>query len=56
MEPLDDAIRLRALGLGAGMVDVLERQIELVFVVLGLPQYSVPRSVRTRQSLTPLAS
>src|SRR6201982_44431 len=36
VEPLNDAIRLRALGLGARMVDILERQIELVFVVLGV--------------------
>ena len=35
VEPLDDAIRLRALGLGARMVDILERQVELIFVVLG---------------------
>ena len=28
------------------MVDILEHQIELVFVVLGFPQYSLPRSVR----------
>src|SRR5882757_10913214 len=36
VEPLDDAIRLRALGLGARMVDILERQVELVFMVLGV--------------------
>ena len=34
VEPLNDAIRLRALGLGARMVDILERQIELVFMAL----------------------
>ena len=34
MEPLDDSIGLRALGLGARVVNVLERQIELVFVML----------------------
>jgi hypothetical protein len=34
MEALADAVGLRALGLGAGVVDVLDRQIELVFVVL----------------------
>src|SRR5207302_8892751 len=32
MEALADAVGLRALGLGAGVVDVLDRQIELVFV------------------------
>jgi hypothetical protein len=36
MKPLDDAVGLRALGLGAGVVDVLHRQIELVFVALGV--------------------
>src|ERR1700691_5355232 len=36
VEPLDDAIRLRDLGLGARMVDILERQVELIFVVLGV--------------------
>src|SRR6516164_1484436 len=30
MEPLSDAIGLRALGLGARVVDVLDRQIELI--------------------------
>src|SRR3974377_287010 len=32
VEALDDAVGLRALGLGSGVVDVLDRQIELVFV------------------------
>ena len=32
MEALADAIGLRALGLGAAMVDVLDREIELVFM------------------------
>ncbi len=34
MKPLDDAIGLRALGLGAAMVDVLDGKIELIFVML----------------------
>ena len=34
MEALDDAVGLRALGLGAGVVDVLDRQVELVFVAV----------------------
>jgi hypothetical protein len=34
------------------MIDVLDREVELVFVPLGLPQYSLPRSVSTRSSLT----
>ena len=42
VEPLDDAIRLRALGLGARMVDILERQIELIFVVLRVAAIFLP--------------
>ena len=34
VEALDDAVGLRALGLGPGVVDVLDRQIELVFVAV----------------------
>ena len=34
VEPLGDSVGLWALGLGARVVDVLERQIELVFVML----------------------
>ena len=36
MEPLHDSIRLRALGLGARVVDILDGEIELVFMVLGI--------------------
>ena len=36
VEALDDPVRLRTLGLGPGMVDILHRQVELVFVVLGV--------------------
>ena len=36
MEPLDDSIRLRALGLGARVVNILDGEIELVFMVLGI--------------------
>ena len=35
MEALANAIGLRAFGLGAAVVDVLDRQIELVLVALG---------------------
>src|SRR5579884_2287764 len=35
VEALADAVGLRALRLGAGMVDVLHRQVELVLVMLG---------------------
>src|SRR5271165_4135373 len=34
VEALDDAVGLRAPGLGSGVVDVLDRQIELVFVAV----------------------
>jgi hypothetical protein len=34
MEALADAVGLRALGLGAGMIDVLDGEVELVFVAL----------------------
>ena len=30
------------------LTDIIERQIELVFVVFWIAEYSVPRSVRTR--------
>ena len=36
MEPLADAVGLRALGLGAGVIDVLDGEIELVVVMLGI--------------------
>ena len=36
VESLTDAVGLRALGLGAGVIDVLDRQIEFVFVPLGI--------------------
>ena len=34
METLADAVGLRALGLGPGVVDVLDRQVKLVFVAV----------------------
>src|SRR5215212_4004504 len=52
MEALNDAVGLWAFGLGAGVIHILNRQIELVLVPLGLRQYSVPRSVSTRDSFT----
>ena len=33
---LNDAIGLRALGLGAAMVDILDGEMELIFVMLGI--------------------
>src|SRR5215813_10153827 len=35
MKAFADTIGLRALGLGAAVIDVLDRQVELVFVALG---------------------
>jgi hypothetical protein len=49
MEALADSIRLRALGLGAAVVDVFDRNVELVFVALG-NKNSVPRSVSMRNN------
>ena len=37
VEPFADAVGLRAVGLGPGMVDVLQRQVELVGVIIRLP-------------------
>ena len=37
VEALADAVGLRALGLGAGMVDVVDRQVEFILVALRLP-------------------
>jgi hypothetical protein len=34
VETLDDAVGLRALGLGSAVVDVLDRKIELVFMAV----------------------
>src|SRR5512133_1153977 len=36
VEPFTDAVRLRALGLGARVIDVLNREIQLVFVPFGV--------------------
>jgi len=49
MEALANTIGLRAFGLGAAVVDVLDGQIELVLVALGA-ENSVPRSVSTRDN------
>ena len=35
MEALADTIGLRALGLGAAVIDVLDREVELVFMTFG---------------------
>ena len=36
MEALANAVRLRALGLGAGVVDILDGEVELILVALGI--------------------
>jgi hypothetical protein len=36
VETLADTIGLRALGLGARMINVLDREVELIFVPLGI--------------------
>ena len=36
MEALADAVGLRALGLGAGVIDILDREIELIFMPFGV--------------------
>lgn len=51
VEALTDTIRLWALRLGSRMIDVFHGKIELIFVMLGIAAYSVPRSVSTRESL-----
>jgi len=45
---LEDAVGLRALGLGAGMIDVLEREEEFVLVVFGIAAMfrALPRGSR----------
>ena len=48
VEALDDAVGLRALGLGSGMVDVLDREIELVFWPQAGRSPSPPRPPRSR--------
>ena len=55
VEALADTVCLRAFGLGAAVIDVLDGEVELVIVALG-PQNSVPRSVSTRDSRMPCSS
>jgi hypothetical protein len=42
MEALANAVCLRALGLGAGAIDVLNGAVELVFVALGAAELGAP--------------
>src|SRR5262245_42005430 len=55
MEALTDSVRLRALGLGAAVVDVLDGEVDS-YSWLSLPQNSVPRSVSTRHRRMPCSS
>src|SRR6516165_9002631 len=50
MEALANAIGLRALGLGAGMVDVLNGEIELVFVALRAAKLGAAIGQHARQA------
>ena len=50
MDALANAIGLRALGLGAGMVDVLNGEIELVFVALRAAKLGAAIGQHARQA------
>src|SRR6185312_6787094 len=50
MEAFADAIRLRALGLGAAVIDVLDREIELVFMALGAAKLGAAIGQHARQA------
>ena len=56
MEALADSIRLRALGLGAGVIDVLDGEIELVVVMLGVAAILGAAILSTRHSTMPCSS
>jgi len=43
MEALADAIGLRAFGLGSAVVDVLDREVELVFVAFAAAEFGAHR-------------
>src|SRR5207247_11219709 len=49
MEALANAVGLRALGLGAAVVDVLDREIELVLVALAAAELSATIGQHARQ-------
>ena len=53
VEALDDAVGLRALGLGSGVVDVLDREIEFVFVaVVGSAIFGPPVGQHALQGMS----
>jgi hypothetical protein len=49
MEALANAIGLRAFGLGAAVVDVLDGEVELVFVALGVAKLGAAIGQHARQ-------
>ena len=49
MEALADAICLRALGLGAAVIDILDREVELVFVALAAAELGAAIGQHARQ-------
>src|SRR5205823_8653850 len=54
METLADAVGLRALCLGAAVIDVLDRQVELIFVAFAAAEFRAP-PLAIFSSLGPLA-
>ena len=50
MKALADTIRLWALGLGATVIDVLDREIELVFMTLGATKFGAAIGQHARQA------
>ena len=54
METLANAVSLRALGLGTAVIDVLDREIELVFVALAAAELSATIGQHARQPDTVL--
>src|SRR5262249_6476840 len=54
MEALTDSVRLWALGLGSAVIDVLDREIELVFVALAAAEFGATIGQHARQPDTVL--
>jgi hypothetical protein len=55
MEALTNSIRLRALGLGAAVIDVLDREVELVVVAFATAEFGATIG-STRDSRMPCSS
>src|SRR5215468_5386510 len=49
MKALADSVRLRALGLGAAVIDVLDREVELVVVAFAAAEFGATVSQHPRQ-------